>query len=206
MKVIGLTGGTGSGKSLASVWLEKQNADIIDADGIAHDSIKKGNPAYEEVVEFFGTEILDETGEIIRRALGNIVFQDAEKLSFLNQATHKHIRNAILEEIERARKQQRPCAVLDAPLLIEADLLDICDEVWVVAAKEEVRIQRIMERDGLTEKQAKERIANQKTLEEYKKYADVILYNDQDIPYLEQQLETVFARNIGDEDGNHTRH
>jgi len=198
MKVIGLTGGTGSGKSLASLWLQKQNAYIIDADKIAHDIILKGHSAYEELVDFFGVAILDETGEIIRHSLGSIVFRDIEKLGFLNRATHKHIRKAVLDEIQMASKLNSPYAVLDAPLLIEADLVRICDEVWVVAAKEETRIKRIMERDGISEKQARARIANQKTLEEYKQYADVILYNDQDIPCLEQQMEIVFKMKTGE--------
>ena len=173
MKIIGLTGGTGSGKSLASLWLQKQNAYIIDTDKIAHDIILKGNPAYEELIAFFGVEILDKKGEIIRRSLGDIVFHDAEKLAFLNRATHKHIRKTIFDEIQKAKQQNSPCAILDAPLLIEADLMQICDEVWVVAAKEEIRIKRIMERDG-------------------------ILVNDQNIPFLEQQIETIFKEKIGE--------
>ena len=89
MKVIGLTGGTGSGKSVVSKSLAAAGAVVIDADRIAHEIILKGEPAYTEIVNFYGTEILDAEGNIIRKRLGEIVFHDAKKLAFLNQFAHK---------------------------------------------------------------------------------------------------------------------
>ena len=103
MKVIGLTGGTGSGKSVVSKSLAAAGAVVIDADKIAHEIILKGEPAYQEIVKYYGTGILDAKGNIIRRRLGEIVFHDAEKLAFLNQCTHKYI----CAEVDRLPRQRR---------------------------------------------------------------------------------------------------
>ena len=194
MKVIGLTGGTGSGKSIVCTQLKKRNAYIIDADKIAHDIIKKGQPAYEKIVSYFGEEILDEESNIVRKKLGAIVFSDKEKLDFLNKCTHQYISEKINSFIQTIKKcpNKYQYIILDAPLLIESNLTSICDEIWVVYAKEEDRLKRIMQRDNITYEQAKNRILSQKRWEEYKKYADIIIDNSRDLKFLENQLNTLF--------------
>ncbi|MBR4014792.1 MAG: dephospho-CoA kinase [Anaerotignum sp.] len=190
MKVIGLTGGTGSGKSVVSRRLEKAGARIVDADKIGHEIIEKGKPAYTEIVEYFGNGMLDEQGHIVRRRLGEIVFHDAQKLAFLNQCTHKYIIAEVKRQIAEAKEMGRAKAVvIDAPLLLEAGLERLCDAVWVVFAEEEVRIRRIMERDGVSYELAQARIGKQKPWAEYEKAADVIIDNSRDIPFLEKQLQ-----------------
>ena len=87
MKIIGLTGGTGSGKGFVSERLKARKAYVIDADAVAHEIIEKGRPAYKAIVDYFGSEILDEDGNIFRRKLGHIVFSDKDKLAFLNSLT-----------------------------------------------------------------------------------------------------------------------
>jgi len=192
MKVIGLTGGTGSGKSVVSTQLMVHGAFIINADRIAHEMIQKGKPAYHDIIAYFGDDILDECGNIIRKKLGNIVFSNREKLDFLNLCTHKYIGEEILSQISYTKEKDiHRCIIIDAPLLLEADLAGLCDEIWVVFAEESVRARRVMERDSITYQQAKERIGSQKSWEEYKKYADVIIDNSRDLAFLETQIEEI---------------
>ncbi len=192
MKVIGLTGGTGSGKSVVSKSLAAAGAVIVDADKIAHEIILKGEPAYQEIIEYYGTGILDEEGNIIRKKLGEIVFNDKEKLAFLNQCTHKYITAEVKRQIAEAKAEGTATAIIvDAPLLLEAKLETVCDLVWVVYAEPEVRAQRVMARDGITYELAKARIANQKSWDEYKAAADAVIDNSKDLPYLEGQLTEI---------------
>ncbi len=195
MKVIGLTGGTGSGKSVVSKSLAEAGAVIVDADQIAHEIILKGKPAYQEIIAYYGTGILDEDGNIIRKKLGEIVFNDGEKLAFLNQCTHKYICAEVDRQIAAAKEAGTAIAiVLDAPLLLEAGLEQVCDWVWVVYADPEVRAQRVMARDGVTYELAKARIANQKSWEEYKQAADTVIDNSKDLAYLQGQLSELLKK------------
>ena len=192
MKVIGLTGGTGSGKSVVSKSLAAAGAVIVDADKIAHEIILKGEPAYQEIIEYYGTGILDAEGNIIRKKLGEIVFNDKEKLAFLNQCTHKYITAEVKRQIAEAKAEGTATAIIvDAPLILEAKLETVCDLVWVVYAEPEVRAQRVMARDGITYELAKARIANQKSWEEYKAAADAVIDNSKDLSYLEGQLTEI---------------
>ena len=192
MKVIGLTGGTGSGKSVVSKSLLAAGAVIVDADRIAHEIILKGEPAYHEIIEYYGTGILDVEGNIIRKKLGEIVFNDKEKLTFLNQCTHKYITAEVKRQIAEAKEAGTAKAIIvDAPLLLEAKLETVCDLVWVVYAEPEVRAQRVMARDGITYELAKARIANQKSWEEYRAAADAVIDNSKDLVHLEKQLDEI---------------
>lgn len=192
MKIIGLTGGTGSGKSVVSKILDKKGAYIIDADAIGHDIILRGKPAYNELIEYFGREILDSNGEIARKELGAIVFKEKEKLVFLNACTHKYIFIEIENRLKQAQNENREVTVIDAPLLLEGDFKTLCNEIWVVYAKEEVRLERIMTRDKIDEEHGKKRIAAQPTWEEYKRYADVIIDNSKELEDVEKQIEDLF--------------
>ncbi len=192
MKVIGLTGGTGSGKGVVSRSLEEAGAVIVDADRIAHEIIEKGKPAYQEIIAYYGDGILDAEGNIIRKKLGEIVFHDAEKLAFLNQCTHKYIKQEIVRQIDAAKQVGTARAViLDAPLLLEVGLESVCDAVWVVYAEPEVRAQRIMVRDGISHELALARIANQKSWEEYRNAADLVIDNSGTLESLQAQLDVI---------------
>ncbi|GFI62160.1 dephospho-CoA kinase [Clostridiales bacterium] len=193
LRVIGLTGGTGSGKGFVSERIEKRRAYVMDTDLMAHEIIKKGKPAYNEIVEYFGTGILGEDKEIVRRRLGDIVFSDSEKLAFLNVCTHKYIKKEIMRIIDKIKPQTEKytAIVIDAPLLAEAGLMDICDDIWVVYADSEVRVKRIMQRDSISEEQARQRIASQKSWEEYKALGAVIIDNSSDEENIENQLDNL---------------
>lgn len=192
MKVIGLTGGTGSGKSVVSKGLAEAGAVIVDADKIAHEIIWKGEPAYHEIVEYYGTGILDAEGNIIRKKLGEIVFNDKEKLAFLNQCTHKYITAEVKRQIAAAKAEGIATAIIvDAPLLLEAKLETVCDLVWVVYADPEVRARRVMDRDGISYELAKARISNQKSWEEYKSAASAVIDNSKDLSHLKEQISEI---------------
>ena len=192
MKVIGLTGGTGSGKSVVSKSLAEAGAVIVDADKIAHEIILKDEPAYREIVEYYGTGILDAEGNIIRKKLGEIVFNDKEKLAFLNQCTHKYITAEVKRQIAAAKEEGTAAAIIvDAPLLLEAKLEAVCDLVWVVYADPEVRAQRVMARDGISYELAKARISNQKSWEEYRSAASTVIDNSKDLVHLKEQMSEV---------------
>ena len=192
MKVIGLTGGTGSGKSVVSKRLAAVGAVIVDADRIAHEIIWKDAPAYHEIIAYYGTGILDADGNIIRKKLGEIVFNDKEKLAFLNQCTHKYIVAEINRQIAAAKAVgEAKAIIIDAPLLLEAGLEKMCDLVWVVYAAPEVRAKRVMERDGITMELAMARIAHQKSWSEYRAAASTVIDNSGSLDALEEQLSAL---------------
>ena len=195
MKVIGLTGGTGSGKGVVSQCLEEAGAAIIDADLIAHEIIKKGKPAYDELVDYFGDHILQENGQIFRRKLGEIVFREKEKLEFLNRCTHKYIAQEITRQIHETKELgEAKCIIIDAPLLIEAGLEKVCDAIWVVYADEEVRARRVMQRDGITYETAKARIGNQKSWAEYQSYAQEVVDNSGAVEEVKAQVTSLLEK------------
>lgn len=177
--VIGITGGTGTGKSTVCSMIKKHcKCVVIDADKIGHKVIKKGNRAYLEILEKFGTGILDKNLEIDRKKLGEIVFSDKEKLKILDSITLKYIKEDIISYINFFKEKQfLELIVIDAPLLIETKLNTVVDKVWVVHSSIEDRIQRLQKRTNLDKEQIIKRINSQNTFEMQKKYADVVIYN-----------------------------
>ncbi len=180
-KVIGLTGGTGCGKTTICSILEKHNAYIIDADKIAHSVIKKGEKAYFEIISYFGIDILDNSEQINRKKLGEIVFSDKEKLDYLNQITHKYIIKKIINEIDDIKaKNIYKYIVIDAPLLIETNLHKIVDTVWIVHCSLKTRLKRLKKRDNLPEDIIIKRINSQTDFNQNKKFANFIIFNEDD--------------------------
>lgn len=178
---IGLTGGTGCGKTTVCSILQKYNAYIIDADKIAHSVIQKDKKAYFEIIDYFGNYILDDDEKINRGKLGEIVFSDKEKLSYLNQITHKYIVQEIIDKIDFIKNEKNyNYVVVDAPLLIETNLHKIVDTVWIVHCSLETRLKRLKKRDNLTEDILLKRINNQTPFSQNKKFADFIIFNEED--------------------------
>ncbi|NLK21676.1 MAG: dephospho-CoA kinase [Epulopiscium sp.] len=197
MKVIGLTGGSGSGKSTISMLLKEMTKTyIIDADKIGHKIILKGQEAYYLIIRSFDRTILKEDGEINRRKLGEIVFSNKLFLNILNQITHPKIKEEIIKEINQVKKTPDfyDYIIIDAALLIESGLYELTDEIWAVYADVETRIQRIMLRDGLNRNDAKTRIHSQMPWKEMKKYADRIIDNGKDRELTKKQLRNIIER------------
>ncbi|NLY43526.1 MAG: dephospho-CoA kinase [Clostridiaceae bacterium] len=187
VKIIGLTGGTGSGKSTVSQIASQLGVYVIDADIVAREVVKKGKKALEEIIDYFGPGILLENGELDRRKLGSIVFADREKLRILNEITHKYIIEEIIREI-KIHGSTSSAILIDAAILIETGLYKMCDEVWVVSAAAELRKKRIMERDGLSAQEAENRIKSQMSEDEMKHYASAIIDNNKDMEHVRLQV------------------
>ncbi len=190
MFVIGLTGGISSGKSTVSNYLREQGAAIIDADQVARELVEPGQAAYQEIVQFFGEQILDPHGELDRGRLGQIVFAKPEARQQLNQMTHPKVKQKTREILtELAKDPSVRLAVVDAPLLIEASMTSLVDQVWLLEVDEETQVSRLIERDGLTATDARRRIASQMPLAEKKQRADKIIDNNGSFPETVKQVQ-----------------
>ena len=196
MKIIGIVGGIGAGKTtVVGQLIELAPIEVIEADTIGHEILLKGQAAYAPVIEAFGTGILDENEEIVRKKLGAIVFGDAEKLKRLNSITHPLIQ----EEIER-RIAWFKCAapqhhiLLEAALLIESGLIDLVDTVIAVYAGEEVRIQRVMQREKMSQEAVLKRIQAQKQWQSFEKVADFIVDNSISLEHTKNQLREILKK------------
>ncbi len=172
--VIGLTGNIATGKSVVRKMLEHLGAFGIDADGISHQAMVKGGPAYPEVVKAFGEFILGGDGQIDRTALGNLVFANPKALAKLEGIIHPVVRQAV--NILAARAPQK-VIVIEAIKLLEGELAGLCDAIWVVNAPEEVQIARLMQRRKMTIEQARSRVAAQPPQAEKLKKATVVIEN-----------------------------
>ena len=192
MKVIGLTGGIGSGKSTVSQFLAELGAVILDADRVGHEALKPDTEIWREVVAAFGRQILTSSGDIDRAKLGEIVFGKPESLSRLNQIMHPRMYNMVKAQLEGYRRQGVEVVVLEAPLLIEAGWASLVDEVWVTVASESTVLRRLKERIGLSEAESLARIRSQLSSEERTKYADVIINNDGDLGELKARVEELW--------------
>lgn len=189
MTVIGLTGGIASGKSTAARMLEQQGAVLIDADRLGHRVYDPGTPGFEAVVNEFGHDLVAADGTIDRKVLGGKVFGRPEEMDRLTAIVWPEIRRLAAAEIERLRNEDPDrVIVFEAAVLIEAGWQDIADEVWVVSVKPEIAMQRLAERNGLTEEQAQARLDSQLSNKEREEHADVKIDNSDTLEKLEQRV------------------
>jgi dephospho-CoA kinase len=174
---VGLTGGIASGKSTVSKYLKELGALIIDADKIAHSLMKPEKKLWQRVVEEFGEKILLDNNTIDRKKLGEIIFNNSKAKARLDEITHPIIIAKIEEEMEQL-SQENDILIVDVPLLIEADMIDLFDEIWLVYVDQNVQVQRLMDRDKIDYQKAISKINSQMPLEEKKRYADRIISNN----------------------------
>ncbi|WP_326735606.1 dephospho-CoA kinase [Streptomyces sp. NBC_01022] len=191
MLKVGLTGGIGAGKSEVSRMLAGYGAVLIDADRIAREVVEPGAPGLAAVVEAFGTGILTSEGTLDRPKLGSIVFADSERLAALNAIVHPLV-GARSAELERAAGPDS-VVVHDVPLLAENGLAPLYDLVVVVDAAPETQLDRLVKLRGMTEQEARARMAAQATREQRRAVADLIIDNDGPIEALEPQVRAVWA-------------
>jgi dephospho-CoA kinase len=158
MYVIGLTGGIGSGKSTVAKVLEEEGAAVLSADLLGHEVYLPGKPAYDEIIETFGREVVAGDGTIDRKKLGPIVFSDPANLAKLNAITHRRIKDMMRERLAEIAARGTKYAVLEAALLFDAGWDDLTDEVWVTVAPARVAAERTAERSGIPVEQVLERI------------------------------------------------
>jgi len=194
MIVIGLTGGICSGKSTVSGFLAELGAVTVSADEIGHEAFQPYSRTWHEVVQAFGRGILKEGDEIDRQKLGGIVFNDAHALARLNRIMHPAMHRVAQERIERLEQQGIKVIVLEAPLLVEANWLDLVDQVWVTVASEPTVLSRCCRRSGLSEAQARARISSQLPSEERLKYADVVIDTDVSLDEVKARVKELWER------------
>jgi dephospho-CoA kinase len=192
--IIGLTGGIASGKSTVSRMLINLNIPVIDADIEARKVVEKGQKAYQQIVDAFGTDILTETGEIDRVKLGAIVFHQDEKRLQLNAIVHPAVRTRMSEEKERLINLGVKAVVLDIPLLFESRLTHMVDKILLVYVDDEVQLERLMNRNQLLEQEALARIQSQMPLKEKIALADEVINNNDSIDMTKQQLQQILNK------------
>lgn len=197
MKVIGLTGGIGAGKSTVTDHLRGRGYIVIDADAIARQITEKDAAALEKIVHCFGKAVLLEDGSLNRRKLGAIVFNDEEKKRQLEQITTVEVVNIIKKQIDDFRKEEKYDIIfVDAPLLFETGADKLTDLVWLVDADTKVRIKRVMDRDGISEKEVVDRIQNQMEGEEKRRLAQEIIDNSKGKEELYGQIEYLLMKYV----------
>ena len=187
-KIIGLTGGIASGKSTVTSYLREKGYAVIDADRVVHDLQAQGGELYQALVEHFGTEILLDTGDLNRHALAERIFSSQNEIAWSNQVQGEMIRKALARERDRLAETE-DLFFMDIPLLIEQGYLDWFDQVWLVYVTEDTQLERLMERNALTEGQARDRLAAQMSLEEKKALVDLVIDNNSKRDHLYQQID-----------------
>ncbi|HAJ34199.1 MAG TPA: dephospho-CoA kinase [Chloroflexi bacterium] len=187
---IGLTGNIATGKSAVLAYLQQRGAAVIDADKLAHQALAPGGAAYAAVVATFGPAIVAADGTINRQALGGIVFADAAQLAQLEAIVHPAVFELAQQELATTTA---PVVVIEAIKLLESGrLLRLCDEVWVVVADEATQLQRLMQRRGMSEAEARQRMAAQSSQAEKIKHATRIIENNGDWRALYAQLDAIW--------------
>lgn len=170
MKIIGVTGGVGAGKSTVLNYLEKRyGAKLILADLVGHEVMEPGHEAYEQVVKVFGQEIVSEDKTIDRKVLGAIVFADEKKRMILNRIIHPAVRQEILRRLEEAELSHLSYVVVEAALFLEENYDAFCDETWYIYTDEKIRRQRLKESRGYSDERIDQIFRSQKTHEEFQK-------------------------------------
>jgi dephospho-CoA kinase len=192
MFVIGLTGGIGSGKSTVSDMLRAKGAAIVYADQIGHEVYRPGAPAWQEVVDAFGRQMLDDDGQIDRRRLGQVVFSDPEARRRLDAITHPAMEQMMAERLEELRRQGTRVAVLEAAILMEAGWAHLADEIWLTVVSPALAAQRSMERSGLSREQAEARMAAQLSNEERLKRAQVVIDTNCSLTEVAQRIDELW--------------
>jgi dephospho-CoA kinase len=192
--LIGLTGGIASGKSSVSRVLAGQGIDIVDADQIAREVVAPGSDGLSEIARVFGLNVLRSDGALDREKLGAVVFRDRGARAQLEDITHPRIAARSAERIALAMEGRSPYVVYDAPLLVEVSGYRGMDALIVVAASEVQQVERATARDGMTQDEAKRRIAAQLPLADKVALADYVVNNDRSLAELEAATLDVHAR------------
>lgn len=187
MVVIGITGPTGAGKTTVLNVLKELGGAVVDCDAVYHRMLTDCKPMLSELRERFGDGIFGENGDLQRKKLGAIVFEDAQALADLSAITHRHIIQEVKRLITLAEAESCPAIALDAIALLESGLGDLCDATIAVTASEETRVRRIMAREGIAEEYARLRVQAQKPAAWFEEQCDHTLRNDTTREELEEQ-------------------
>jgi dephospho-CoA kinase len=192
--IIGLTGGIATGKSTAAKYLATLGATILDADLYAREAVQPGSNGLDRIRSRYGPALLLADGELDRSALAEIIFQDPAERRWLESWIHPYVRDRLLEALPNL--SPAPIVVMVIPLLFEARMTDLVNQIWVVYCSPEIQQQRLITRDRLTPEQAQVRMASQMPLEEKISRGDVGLNNSTTPLDLYQQIDQAWQRNF----------
>ena len=196
MLVIGLTGGIGTGKSEVARLLQSLGAAVISADEVGHEAYAPNSESWREVVDTFGKEILQSSGEIDRQKLGAIVFSDPQQLEKLNAIMHPRMARMVADRIQVLRDQGASTVVVEAALLFEAGWDSLVDEVWTTDSSVESVVERLQARNGMDEKEARRRIDSQMDPAERIERSDLVVDNSSDVSALEQTVMALWENRV----------
>lgn len=185
-RILGLTGGPGTGKSTVAALLKKSGAEVVDADRIARELVGPGKPALREIVSCFGRDVLDRRGRLDRRALGAKVFRDSRLRKKLERILHPRI---LREARAQAKRSLKPLVVIDAPLLFETGLDGDVEKVVVVKASRQKQMERLVRKTGLPREELRSRIAAQMPLNAKIRKADFIIDNNGTFEQTKKQVD-----------------
>jgi dephospho-CoA kinase len=193
--VLGVTGGIASGKSTVSKMLEELGASLIDFDVLSRQVVEPQEPAWREIVDYFGKQILREDGHLDRKMLSKIVFRDPEKRKKLESFTHPRILAAFVQQVN-AIAQKKPGAIIQVavPLLIELNLQYLFHKLLLVYAPQEAQVDRLVARDGITREEAFNMLKSQLFIDEKLGYADFIIHNDKSLDETERQVRKLWSK------------
>ena len=198
MKIIGLCGQSGAGKTTALEVFEKSGFAAIDCDEVSRFVTSPDSPCIKSLAERFGDSILNPDKTLKRQALADVVFSDAESLADLNKITHKYILEEVFRRLDVFREKGFKVAVVDAPVLFESGLDRHCDTTLAVCADLETRLERIISRDGIDRARAEARVSRQLSDTELSRLADRVIYNNSDADSF--RLEVLkYVKEIGDD-------
>lgn len=192
IKIIGLTGQSGSGKSTVSEYFKKRNITVINADKLVREIYNANSPCVKTIAATFGDDVLDKNGEIIRPILAQKAFSSREATIKLNTVVHPFVTYEFLNQVNRALKNGEKYVLYDAPQLFESNADLICDVIISVIADKEVRLKRICARDNIDYNSAELRINAQFGEEFFRQNSDFIIDNNSDIEFLEKQAQRCF--------------
>lgn len=196
MRVIGVTGGVGAGKSTVLGILEKDfDAYVIQADQIGHILMEPGEECYDAVIRLFGKETIKKDKTIDRKRISDVVFTDKEMLLKLNGIIHPAVKSRILRLIQEQREAGREICVVEAALFLEEKYQEFCDEVWYVYTEEEIRIQRLMENRGYSREKSLGIIKNQVSDQVFRENTDYVIENNGDLLETRRQIREGIERN-----------
>lgn len=191
MNVIGITGSSGAGKSTVCDILQNMyQVKVINADKIAKELSKRGTSYLDEIAETFGRDILDENGELKRKKLAEIIYNDAKKRKQLNMCTFKYIKREITSKINKTRKDDITI-IIDAPLLFECELDELCNFIIGVISQRDIQIERIVARDNVDYEHAEKRLDAQEENSFYINKCDTIIENDNDIANIKKIVSSI---------------
>lgn len=190
--IVGLTGGIASGKSEAARYLESLGAHIVDADEVSRALTAQDGPALPDLRACFGDEIFFEDGQLNRAALAAIVFNDPEKRRMLDALMHPAIQKAVCDEIEKAEENGETLIYMNVPLLFETGMDALCDETWLVTVDADTQLERLMNRDEMTEQHARARIASQMPQDEKIERANVTIDNNRSLEKMYSELQSLY--------------